>query len=1014
MDQPQLVAPSPGQVVDEAKTAAPSRDAADLAKSAEREKWRASLREANRHVWLHGPHGSGDNLDASLKRNSAFIKRLKQTNLADAKDALVKEVQLLSLSKYLDELIPSIPEILWKATTLKDRYAAIEILCALHARFGGSEFTEPLLKVMEQEIVPPPPKSQDASNEQAQKEAALVARQRSLLRGVTEMVLVGLVGPMTQSEGVCAPGLNWLYEQLRKMLSQDRDLVYTSVAQAILRSYGSLLLVPMETHEAGQPGVPMGKLAEDAVISEAQSLKFRKLFEAYYAMLARRAQREHERLQEQEQRNSDAYIRSGVVFDDRQSAFERRVSDVHTMIEAMHAMAASLQVELPELRESDKDPSAPRFGVNLEATSTLAEMSAKMEQEYASGKSPWEDEEMRKFYKDLCPLNELLPASVLEAAAVSSDETDARVQQSLQHSLDRLPTMCNQGTVDDVAIELGFQLKSMSARRLSAPLLHVPKHRWDMLPYYARLIATLQPYRPGLAEAVVEHLNQKLRQQQSFRKPDRQLQSHLIIYLGELTKFGLVPEHIVFHLYKVLLDDFSPTSIEMLALSIETCGRYLHRMPATAARMQHVLDLLRRKRLAHNLSEQHTLLLDNAYYKCVPPDRPIVTYREPSAMEQFITHVFTHMLGHGSFDRTQALVKMLNWSDESIRAHIFTLFTSPWLLTHDTLPLLARLLSRIQQCHEAFVCEVLDTLSEDIEADLLHLDFAGHQRRLARVRYLGECHACFLVKPDAMLQQLYRLCVPQPQRKDPPNDYTRVRMACTLLPYFGKAFQKPPYKQRLDHVCAVLQHYILSKDEPPVEVAYLLQDSFSHLGVSRDGRVNHKRLAKRLREAQPYLVKLDLGKRMAGKRPAHRDDGDKGDGDDDDDDNGDEEDDDDDDDPERQAAQQAALDERAEADVEQELAMLMADTGGPSAAPSGMALEQTRSMLARAHVPRRRLEANDQHMVFSLVSRKQTQDIHVPTDASISMHARQQQAEAEAERQQLKAYVLAYREREES
>ena len=94
--------------------------------------------------------------------------------------------------------------------------------------------------------------------------------------------------------------------------------------------------------------------------------------------------------------------------------------------------------------------------------------------------------------------------------------------------------------------------------------------------------------------------------------------------------------------------------------------------------------------------------------------------------------------------------------------------------------------------------------------------------------------------------------------------------------------------------------------------------------------------------------------------------------------------------------------------------MLMADTGGQSTAPSGMALEQTRSMLARAHVPRRRLEANDQHMVFSLVSRKQTQDIHVPTDASISMHARQQQAEAEAERQQLKAYVLAYREREES
>ena len=118
----------------------------------------------------------------------------------------------------------------------------------------------------------------------------------------------------------------------------------------------------------------------------------------------------------------------------------------------------------------------------------------------------------------------------------------------------------------------------------------------------------------------------------------------------------------------------------------------------------------------------------------------------------------------------------------------------------------------------------------------------------------------------------------------------------------------------------------------------------------------------------------------------------------------------------KEQLRQEALDEKADAELEQELAMLMADSGGNvSGTPSGTALEQTRLKLSDTQVPRRRAAepASDHHMVFSLLSRKHTQDIQVPSEASISVHARQQQAQAEAERKQLKAYVLAYREREE-
>ena len=59
-------------------------------------------------------------------------------------------------------------------------------------------------------------------------------------------------------------------------------------------------------------------------------------------------------------------------------------------------MAELLAVPMPQLAENNQAPTS-RLGVNLDAKSTIAEMGARVEQELASGKSPWEDEEPRAF-----------------------------------------------------------------------------------------------------------------------------------------------------------------------------------------------------------------------------------------------------------------------------------------------------------------------------------------------------------------------------------------------------------------------------------------------------------------------------------------------------------------------------------------------------------------------------------------------------------------------------------------
>ena len=54
-----------------------------------------------------------------------------------------------------------------------------------------------------------------------------------------------------------------------------------------------------------------------------------------------------------------------------------------------------------------------------------------------------------------------------------------------------------------------------------------------------------------------------------------------ISFLSSLTKFGVVPPHVILHMFKVCLDDFSGTNVENIALLLEGCGRFLLRSEET-------------------------------------------------------------------------------------------------------------------------------------------------------------------------------------------------------------------------------------------------------------------------------------------------------------------------------------------------------------------------------------------------------------------------------------------------
>jgi len=67
-------------------------------------------------------------LDSSLKKNTAFIKRLRTSLNADNQVALLKDISSLSLEKYIPEVVGAASEGLQKCKTVSDILAAVEVI----------------------------------------------------------------------------------------------------------------------------------------------------------------------------------------------------------------------------------------------------------------------------------------------------------------------------------------------------------------------------------------------------------------------------------------------------------------------------------------------------------------------------------------------------------------------------------------------------------------------------------------------------------------------------------------------------------------------------------------------------------------------------------------------------------------------------------------------------------------------------------------------------------------------
>lgn len=638
--------------------------------------------------------------------------------------------------------------------------AGVEIVSALHQRFGSAEFTAYLGWLLGRGLSTPEKAHLKALGQDAKEkeEKERLVRQRALVKVVTELWLVGVLRSLDDSakpEDASTRGKEvgngansrlgeftsklkpsqgnvkvdqvadtepFPLEVLKDLLGHDKEHLNLPLVVHFVKNFGWDVLgiksscpgrqKAVEANgivAAGSEGGSQSSAEEDSAATTAVpdapfttpelQQRFRNVFDRYFEELKGRIVRDQKSVTAQARRNAEAYVKSGEVFEDRQANYEKQLKAHEKLIAEAQILCDALEgQEMPDLNEKDAQDIIGATGIGLVKT-----------EEYLRGQGEgagiWQDEEERRFYENLIDLHERVPGILLADSKKKKVDGDEQVgkpvgvlssvsdtQQAPEKTsgssvddqstnianksvgaqvdalLTRLPEFQNKEMVDEVAIDFCFLNSKASRNRLGKTLQDVPKGRLDLLPFYSRLIATLGKYMPDIIQGVVSYLDDEFRSLQRRKQKDflGQVRTGNIRYLAELTNFGIVPEHVIFHCLKVSLDDFSRMNIEIISNLLENCGRYLLRNPDTSPRMSSFLETLQRKKSAQHIGQQERMLIENAIYFVNPPERAAIQQKERTPIELFVQKLVYLDMNKRTYTKVLKSLRKLHWEEQEV------------------------------------------------------------------------------------------------------------------------------------------------------------------------------------------------------------------------------------------------------------------------------------------------------------------------------------------------------------
>uniref|UniRef100_A0A4W5NMR8 Regulator of nonsense transcripts 2 n=1 Tax=Hucho hucho TaxID=62062 RepID=A0A4W5NMR8_9TELE len=869
----------------------------------ERHQCRKELRIRNQNAHEGRPEETFfSRLDSSLKKNTAFVKKLR-TLTEQQREALSNDFGSLNLSKYIGEAVGSVVEAKLK---ISDVSCAVHLCSLFHQRYA--EFAPLLLQAWKRHF--------EARKEE---KAPNVSKLRTDLRFIAELTIVGL---FTDKEG-----LSLIYEQLKSIIGTDREThTHVSVVISFCKHCGDDIagLVPRKVKAAREKfGLAF---PPSEIINTEKQQPFQNLLREYFTSLTKHLKKDHRELQNIERQNRRILHSKGELSEDRHKQYEEFATSYQKLLANTQSLADFLDENMPELPLDKTVQEEHGPGIDIFTPGKPGE--------YDLEGGIWEDEDARNFYENMVDLKAFVPAILfkdnekgkdkeeaaeakdaaatteeleleLEALDIADDpleldgpdeaENEAELAKKLLDEqeqedeeastgshlklivdafIQQLPNCVNRDLIDKAAMDFCMNMNTKSNRRkLVRALFTVPRQRLDLLPFYSRLVATLHPCMSDVADDLCSILKGDFRFH--IRKKDQiniETKNKTVRFIGELAKFKLFSKTDTLHCLKMLLSDFSHHHIEMACTLLETSGRFLFRSPDSHLRTSVLLEQMMRKKQAQHLDARYVTMVENAYYYCNPPPMEKTVRMKRPPLQEYIRKLLYKDLSKVTTEKVLRQMRKLPWQDPESKGYLICCMVNIWNVKYNSIHCVANLLAGLVAYQEDVGIHVVDGVLEDIRLGMEVNQPKFNQRRISSAKFLGELYNYRMVESAVIFRTLFSFISfgvnPDggPSPLDPPEHLFRIRMVCTLLDTCGQYFDRGSSKRKLDCFLIYFQRYIWWKKSVevwsaehqfPIDIDYMISDTLELLRPKMKLCISLEDSARQVTELErEFLVKL--------------------------------------------------------------------------------------------------------------------------------------------------------------
>ncbi|EFN80650.1 regulator of nonsense transcripts 2 [Harpegnathos saltator] len=786
-------------------------------------------------------------LDSSLKRNTTFVKKLKNFSVTQL-DTVLKDMANLNLTKYVSEVATALVDAKIKMT---DVAPAIRVCSFLHQTYAefSTHFFENWQRILSLKIGD---------------KIANPSKLRVDLRFYAELVNAGI---FTHKQGL--PLLGSVLTVLINMDKEEHN--NASIILSFCRHCGEDYagLVPKKVRELSEKltvAIPKSKL-----LSPDKQQNVRLLLRDYYNSLCKHLLKEHKDLQAFEKQNRKILQTRGELSSERKEKLEALQVSYERLLSSVQSFSDTLDEPMPELPVDSE--------MKAEAEETLKMISEGEDSNVLE--DMWGDEETRRFYEVLPDLTVFLPGSYLKESpkadapitedalddeivfdeleeAEKVEEAEAEVEEPqvsnisnkimLDAFLTHLPNCVNREMIDNAAVHFLMNLNTKhNKKKLVKALFGVSRIRLDLLPFYSRLAAILYSVMPDVGNDLCQMLKQDFKYH--VRKKDQiniESKIKVVRYIGELVKFKLYSKIEALYCLKVLLHDFTHHHIEMACNLLEICGRYLFCSPDSHQRTKVYLEQMMRKKAVTALDSRYVTIIENAYYFVNPPESTGgVSKKDRPPIHEFIRKLLYQDLSKTNTDKVLRWMRKLDWEDESVSSYAIKCLTAAYNVKYLNIRCVGSLLAGLVGHYETIGPHVVDGVLEDIRLCMEVNLPKFNQRRIAMVKYLGELYNYRMVESGDIFRTLYLLITfgvsmdhSVQSMLDPPEHLFRIRLVCTLLETCGQYFSGGSSKKKLDYFLVFFQNYYWFKytdpvwtiENPfPVGIDYMYRDTLTML-----------------------------------------------------------------------------------------------------------------------------------------------------------------------------------------